>query len=84
LIKVRQWLCKKLQVYPEFFDIIKLYFETNPKIFAEVVHKAILRIYPYKTQINEDLIHIVIQMTVGGNFSTKFISKKLKVRDPVL
>jgi hypothetical protein len=34
LIKIRQWLCEKLHVYPEFFDIFKLYFETNPAIFT--------------------------------------------------
>ena len=67
LITVRQWLCEKLHVYPEFFDIIKLYYETNPAIFSKVVHKAILRIYPYKTQISEDLINVVIQMIAGSS-----------------
>ena len=67
LVTVRSWLCKKLHVFPEFFDIVKLYFETNPEIFTKVVYKAILRIYPYKIQISEGLINVVIQMINGSS-----------------
>jgi len=49
LINIKQWLCQELQVYPEFFDVMKLYFEKNPKLFAKTMYKVILRIYPFKT-----------------------------------
>jgi len=58
-----------MQVYPEFFDIIKLYFESSPKTFSKVIQKAIIRIYPYKEKISWELINLIIEILEGDNLS---------------